>query len=220
MAWAKLNGDHQLPLAHHCADVAYVFRALADRPVTRARLAFAAGQTALADITLDRLAVLAFLHDFGKANHGFQARSDPRAPPIGHLSQTRWLFQSSDPVAEQLIAACGFFALEGFAQDENQEFLEALLAHHGKPASMGKSELDRKFWLPVKEIDPLVTLKELGAVVRRLFPQAFIAGGEIVPHQPAFIHAFAGLLNLADWIGSDERLFPVRDDGDLRISRA
>jgi CRISPR-associated endonuclease/helicase Cas3 len=52
-----------------------------------------------------------------------------------------------------------------------------------------------------------------------MFPKAFEEGGETVPDNPAFIHAFAGLLNLADWIGSDERFFPVSNEGQRRFSR-
>ena len=63
-------------------------------------------------------------------------------------------------------------------------------------------------------------LKDLGQAARAMFPKAFVEGGETVPDNPAFIHAFAGLLNLADWIGSDERFFPVIDEGQRRFSRA
>ena len=221
MAWAKLKGDRQLPLAHHCADVACVFRRLVDRPITRARLAYAAGQALIEDVTLDRLAVLAFLHDFGKANHGFQARIDPKAPPIGHLRQTRWLFRTRDAAGAKLLNACGLVDLKGFRNDSVLEFIDAVLAHHGKPVAAEDQPGDRDLWLPKKNcVDPLDTLKDLGRVARTMFPQAFEEDGEIVPDAPAFIHAFAGLLNLADWIGSDERIFPVRDEGEQRFALA
>jgi CRISPR-associated endonuclease/helicase Cas3 len=220
MAWAKLKGDRQLPLAHHCADVACVFRRLVARPVTRARLAYAAGQALIEDVTLDRLAVLSFLHDFGKANHGFQARFDPKAPPIGHLRQTRWLFNMDNPDGVKALKAAGFLDLQGFPDNTASEFLEALLAHHGKPVAQQVTAGDRDLWLPKNGIDPVDALKDLGQAARAMFPKAFVEGGETVPDNPAFIHAFAGLLNLADWIGSDERFFPVIDEGQRRFSRA
>jgi len=220
MAWAKLKGDRQLPLAHHCADVACVFRRLVERPVTRARIADAAGRASIKDVTLDRLAVLAFLHDFGKANHGFQARIDPKARLIGHLRQTRWLFRTPDATGAKLRNACGFDDLKGFRNDTAMEFIDAILAHHGKPVAAEDQPGDRDLWLPKNGVDPLNTLEDLGRVARTMFPKAFEEGGEIVPDTPAFIHAFAGLLNLADWIGSDERIFPVCDEGEKRFSMA
>ncbi|MFZ2106648.1 MAG: CRISPR-associated endonuclease Cas3'' [Roseiarcus sp.] len=197
MAWAKLDGDCQLPLAHHCADVACVFRRLVDRPVTRARLAHAAGQVLIEDVTLDRLAVLAFLHDFGKANHGFQARIGPKAPPIGHLRQTRWLFRTRDAAGAKLLNACVLVDLKGFRNDSVLEFIDAVLAHHGKPVAADDQPGDRDLRLPKNGVDPLDTLKDLGLVVRTESPKVFEEDGEIVPDTPAFIHAFAGLLNLA-----------------------
>ena len=151
---------------------------------------------------------------------GFRPVDPPKAPPVGHLGQIRWLFASDEPAAAKLLDACGFISLVGFDPDKVQEFLEALLAHHGKPAGKGNHLLDRKLRLPGTGIDPLHALEDLGATARTLFPQAFPAGDEQVPHQPAFVHAFAGLLHRADWIGSDERLFPVRDEGPGRITRA
>ena len=43
-------------------------------------------------IVVARLAALAFLHDIGKANRGFQARKDPTAPTVGHIDQLSWVF--------------------------------------------------------------------------------------------------------------------------------
>jgi CRISPR-associated endonuclease/helicase Cas3 len=212
MTWAKLKGDRQLPLAHHCADVATVFRRLVARPVTRARLAYAAGR-AVDDTVLDRLAVLAFLHDFGKANHGFQARVDPRAPHIGHLRQTRVL-------GEDELRAAGFLDLHGFSDNAASEFMEALLAHHGKPVPQQIKPDDRELWLPKNGVDPIEDLRALGQAAHAMSPKAFEDGGEAMPDNPAFVHAFAGLLNLADWIGSDERFFPIIDEGPRRFSKA
>jgi CRISPR-associated endonuclease/helicase Cas3 len=217
-SWAKIRGPKLLSLAHHSTDVACVFRRLVTREVTRARLAFAAQKQEIENVTLDRLAVLAFLHDFGKANHGFQARIDPRAPLIGHLRQTRWLFQTNENLGQVLLKACGLLALKGFREDTAMEFIEAMLAHHGKPVSTQEGAGDRELWTVKNGKDPLDALTELGSVARLLFPKAFEEGGEEVPDTPAFIHAFAGLLNLADWIGSDERVFPVCDEGNERFN--
>ncbi|MCC6863497.1 MAG: hypothetical protein IT544_01630 [Rhodobacteraceae bacterium] len=112
-SWAKIKDKNELSLTHHSADVAGVFRRLIARPVTRARLTSAAQRPALEEVTLDRLSVLAFLHDFGKANQGFQARKDPKARTIGHLSRARWLFRTTDPAGTALLKACGLHVLKG-----------------------------------------------------------------------------------------------------------
>ena len=100
------------------------------------------------------------------------------------------------------------------------EFISAVLAHHGKPVAAEDQPGDRDLWLPKNGVDPLDTMKDLSRVARTMFPRAFEEDGEIVPDTPAFIHAFAGLLNLADWIGSDERIFPIRDEGEQRFALA
>ena len=60
-------------LIDHSADVAAMFRALLLTPGTRARLEQLSRLSALSDAPISRLTVLAALHDFGKANRGFQA---------------------------------------------------------------------------------------------------------------------------------------------------
>jgi CRISPR-associated endonuclease/helicase Cas3 len=83
--WGKFdprNGFH--PLADHCLDVAQVCRALLDMPNLARSL------SSLSSACKDRLAVIAFLHDFGKCNRGFQAKADPSAKPrdaAGHVME-------------------------------------------------------------------------------------------------------------------------------------
>ena len=73
-AWGKFDESsgrfHRLE--HHCADVAACFEALLCDPVLRARFVQAAGANGFCETTAARLTVLAFLHDFGKLNTGFQ----------------------------------------------------------------------------------------------------------------------------------------------------
>ena len=73
-AWGKLNQHGKShPLTAHMLDVAACFCAIAGVDSMRRALAKAAGRP-LTEIDLKRLAVLAFLHDVGKANAGFQAK--------------------------------------------------------------------------------------------------------------------------------------------------
>lgn len=83
-AWGKLNqkGDSH-PLTGHMLDVAACFWAITQTFTVRRALAQVAGQE-LTDLDFMRLTVLAFLHDVGKANAGFQAKrwshTDQTAP--------------------------------------------------------------------------------------------------------------------------------------------
>jgi CRISPR-associated endonuclease/helicase Cas3 len=45
-------------------------------------------------------------------------------------------------------------------------------------------------------------------ILRRWFPEAFLPETERLPSRPQFAHFFAGLVALADWLGSDRRFFP------------
>ena len=70
--WAKTapTGETRSLIAH-CHHVAVMARQLMVSPVLRGRLA-AAFEAELTDAHLDRLAILAGIHDFGKALKGFQ----------------------------------------------------------------------------------------------------------------------------------------------------
>ena len=95
-AWGKFeSSDCFHRLEHHCADVAACFEALLAEPVLRARFEQASGAGSLSDTTVARLTVLAFLHDFGKLNSGFQFKVRERselpngAPPKAAISVRR-----------------------------------------------------------------------------------------------------------------------------------
>ncbi len=64
------------PLLDHMADVAACFTAIAGCSGVRRALQYAAGPRfrTLVEVDWSRLTVLAFLHDIGKANAGFQGR--------------------------------------------------------------------------------------------------------------------------------------------------
>ena len=93
--WGKFVNEHQyLPLAAHCLDVALVFRSLCEIDGIRRALTYAA-KAPPDDQQLDRLAVLAMLHDIGKANLGFQNKVlDLKAPKAGHVRELAALFDN------------------------------------------------------------------------------------------------------------------------------
>jgi CRISPR-associated endonuclease/helicase Cas3 len=53
------------------------------------------------------------------------------------------------------------------------------------------------------------SLAPLGDAVQKWFPIAFMTGGDPLPDRAQFWHGVAGLVTLADWIASDETIFPL-----------
>jgi len=90
-AWGKLDRGasdrtqaDRLSLVGHCLDVAAVARALMELPTWRVRLQRLAGRE-FGATDLDRLTVLAFLHDVGKAGAGFYSKC------LSDAAQSAWL---------------------------------------------------------------------------------------------------------------------------------
>ena len=73
-----------------------------------------------------------------------------------------------------------------------------------------------QLWRDFGELRPRGFVERVGRAVRRWFPTAFRADAPPLPSATAFQHAFMGLCNLADWIGSDEDFFPYVDEPDDR----
>lgn len=213
------------PLVDHMIDVAACFTALC-RCRAIGRALWAAASRELTSQDLARLAVLVFLHDIGKANSGFQAkrwkneRDIPAGWPVhihaGHGSEAFALFDEPSakdaisPLVEQ-ICAWG---------DASDSLLIASISHHGRPIKE----------MPVRGADiwrstpgkysPAAVLTEIVARAPDLFPEAFTRGGQALPDAPGFGHFFAGLVQLADWLGSDTRFFPFSERGENRASTA
>ena len=222
--WAKIEegegGWHHL--AHHCADVAACLEVISSLPVFRRRMEAAAGRV-LTTATFARLAVLAFLHDAGKLHPGFQAKGWPQnawfGPRHGHVREGAAIFTAEElkPTAVNLCLA----ELIDWGTDKNLLF--SVLAHHGRPIDYDITAA--KSWEPVKTpyftYDPVSASAEIGTMLRRWFPEAFLAEPERIPSRPQFAHFFAGLVALADWLGSDRRFFPfVRDLDPRYINKA
>lgn len=212
VVWAKSRPRHAptewLSLADHSHDVAAVFEALVDLPTIEARLAALAGRAAFPLQWRARLCVLAFLHDFGKSNHKFQRGEG------GHIHEAMFPLQKT-----AFIEASGLAAVADWAGDM-REVLVTILSHHGSPPAIrhdGMPEM-AKHWSALPSRDPLAGIAVLVAEARAHWPQAFEPGGEALPAQAEFWHGFLGLLQLADWLGSDDRddAFRYPRDGDGR----
>jgi CRISPR-associated endonuclease/helicase Cas3 len=209
--WAKTNaltGDFH-HLAHHCADVAACFECIISLPTFRARIERVISGL-LTPTVMERLAVLAFLHDVGKLHPGFQARGWPEGSwhgaRNGHVPQGAAIFTEYElePLANHL----GLEELNQWGVD--QDLLYAILAHHGRPfVPDGKSgNRWEAVWTPTLHYDPLIASIEIGNRMRCWFPVAFADDPQTLPCTAHFHHLLSGLVSLADWIGSDIRFFP------------
>jgi CRISPR-associated endonuclease/helicase Cas3 len=240
-AWGKLDRKHpdpshapRLSLVAHCIDVAAVTRALIELPTWQRRLVRLNDERPFSGADLDRLTVLAFMHDAGKACAGFFSKA---LPPAERL---RWKAQQAVPdeqfghtrVLAPLIGFDDRFELHrsallldriaawgGDAADAEPMFdlWLAAVSHHGEPISaMGlqQGRASRTHWptwlCPVAGYDPLTGLQALGSAAKRLWPTAWENNSTFGVPSQGLVHAFAGVVSLADWIGSntDEGFFP------------
>src|SRR3546814_678412 len=228
-AWAKLREADAgrdkafLPLHHHAADVAAVFEALLHLPTFARRLARLAGIDALSEADRRRLTLLVALHDLGKVNRGFRNKAVEGAPTAGHIGPVVSLLDDEmhgDRETVKLPIRGRFFdavrlddILAAFAEDGMvlEALLHAVLAHHGRLPKPDR--VDPRLWNDGRE-DGYRPMAELGALTDRVV--GWFGGGSAEPAthlgRPPFLHAFAGVVMLADWLGSDLRWFPFPDE--------
>lgn len=215
--WGKPcgNSGETHRLEHHCADVAACFEALLAEPGIKRRFDSAVGGSGLDPTTVARLTVLAFLHDFGKTNVGFQysVGNHQGAAPAhqGHIKASLYACRRPD-----VLSALGLPELaELWGQDAVENLLFAALAHHGRPATVPNTSAagPDNIWRPFAGYAPLVSCRHLFECSRRWFPEAF-EKGPMLPAAPVLAHLFAGTVVLADQIGSNENLFPYDSEFD------
>ena len=221
-AWGKFESPEKFHrLEHHCADVAACFEALVKDPVLQARFATASGPDGFSTTTAARLTVLAFLHDFGKLNAGFQFKvrdrnEFPGAPVRSHHVGVALL------APNKICEALGLFEIYHAWGHAVDPLLHAALSHHGRPAR--KSALSGRgpqdIWNSYAGYDPGATAALLRERIRSWFPTAF-ENGPCLPDTPQLAHLFAGVVALADQIGSDDGFFRFEPSADPRyIDRA
>jgi CRISPR-associated endonuclease/helicase Cas3 len=223
--WGKLTrnaaGDitHWHRLSSHCADVAAVGQSLLYRVDTQPelsllgrRLAHVLGRSDLSRGTVAKLVVLMALHDIGKFNHGFQAKRDPtQRMTAGHVSEALVLLddnESARPWGNRLWEILGDHGILAWG-DGAVPLLAAAISHHGRPGVPAQPLRAQAaaWWEANSERDPLAGIADLVAATRRWCPEAFEIGPDL-PEDPGFQHAFCGLVQLADWLGSDTEFFP------------
>lgn len=230
--WGKLDLDRDtgevrgcLSLVDHCTDVASVFRQLCELPAIRRTLSLLLSRSPT-EIDLDRLAVVALLHDFGKCNWGFQAKADPRArETAGHVFEAVALLQDlfdAWPEAWRDLISEIVQWFEG-GDEAAAAMLFAAISHHGRPVSLndyacsGAARVAKRYWQKRGPADPMLGLVSLAQTARACYPGAFAGNHTAIAATPALQQRFAGLLMLADWIGSDTQFFPyLTPDGHTR----
>ena len=220
--WGKFQAPNTYHrLEHHCADVAVCFEALIRDPILHERFRRASSADDFSVTTASRLTVLTFLHDFGKLNTGFQFKVRDRrefvdAPrKAGHIAEA---LLAPDEILEGL----GLLEIYRAWGEAVYPLLCAALSHHGRPArtSTRTGTGPPEIWKPYAGYDPRSAAALLRERSRAWFPEAF-RRGRCLPDTPALAHLFAGIVTLADQIGSNEEFFaPVPHPDPHYIDRA
>ncbi|TVR13373.1 MAG: CRISPR-associated helicase Cas3' [Planctomycetota bacterium] len=230
-----------LPLVDHCADVAAVAVALLgcrrdestgnwslQPSLLRRRLACLAGLEDFTIVQCLRLGVCAALHDIGKANNSFQEQwrgTRDRPQRMGHVNPALWLLR---PIAAAFFGnpwkthtdAFGLDAIKAWFDGDGLAMIEAAICHHGGPPAQDdqRTESNTKIcWGEYQGRKPLDGLANLGRACHRWFADAYAHNGDPIPVTTGLTHAFAGLVMLVDWMGSDTEAFPWDVRGEQRF---
>ena len=179
--WGKFSqeGPRCLPLAAHCLDVGMVFRALCDVDGIRRALSRSCGE-GLSEQQLDRLAVLAMIHDLGKANLGFQLKVfDVKAPQAGHIRELAPLLDldiCDENLHMAFVEAISRDLFSWFSDPEvAYGYLMATFSHHGRPlAFQGQRsgsffKAQNEWWRPQGQWDPMAAVTEVMRWAREAF---------------------------------------------------
>jgi CRISPR-associated endonuclease/helicase Cas3 len=237
--WGKLLKGEQgqiiawHPLIDHCADVAACCEALLEKTIIRRRLATLAGLDSLSAKMVERLCVLASLHDLGKYGQGFFAKALPSPANVaGHVQEALAVLTAACtgefPEGTQLREVLRLDHLATWSAEPETvlRLLWASICHHGRPYSCTQVPAPKRWhWRTNEGRAPFDGIAQLQRFAENWYPEAWKDGGEPLPDAPAFAHAFSGMVMLADWLGSDhERWFSFsdvepRDDDPLRRMR-
>ncbi len=212
------------PLSAHCADVAAVtLRLLQDDSHVAKRICRLADQS---DWTGFKTLVtyLAFIHDVGKVNNKFQnglrerLKGGPRKP-LGHVKVVIDTLRMASETSIGLDFQHAFVDLIDPISPQDDwpaQYFMAFLAHHGRPYLLDGDRpvrtLDVEYlWGPSSDggrRSPLDEVRRLASIARLKSGLSQLTLPIEVPENPALTHLLAGLVTLADWIGSTPSAFP------------
>jgi CRISPR-associated endonuclease/helicase Cas3 len=210
--WAKTAPSGAIcSLFDHCRHVAVMARLLMASPVLRRRLA-AAFETDLTERHLDRLAILAGLHDFGKALKGFQDKLEGTTlTSRGHVAEALAVLANNAAVqsAIQLPLLTEWF-------EPVSQALYTAICHHGQP--VGDDQIRPHLSLIGELVartryghDPKVEIRKLSETLIALFARA-MEPAERLRLTPSAQHLYAGIIMAADWMASGFAFEPGEAD--------
>lgn len=222
------------PLIDHSADVAACLVTLLglfpnsfQPTLLNRRIAQLVEREFLTEVEVSRLGVLATLHDFGKFNHGFQNKGQATPPfTADHIQPALALlpfpYQVENTKLQEAFRQLFPSSMKNWVEKDSCTLLRLLLAalaHHGEPGKLGE-ETKEAFWSPNSTRNPFSGIQQLLNATQSWLPKAWEEEGkDLLPSEPIFQHAFAGLVQLADWLGSDERFFPYSASKEESLSR-
>lgn len=246
--WAKLEHARDddgnkiiidwMPIDYHLIDVATVFEVLLDVGGFSKSLAASTGLCDLSHIQRNRLCILAFLHDIGKLNAGFQRNmyrgnaSVKQSLLRGHQKEACSFLckYMADKVSKEFFLQS--FNIDGMINwfetelpgkldySQLEKLLIAAWMHHGwqNPDSIASIRRDMDLYRSVtwdaKDIGSDIPYLDFQKIVTELRDSAMAHWGSAydcddtpLDARPDFMREFNGVLNLADWIGSDQNMF-------------
>lgn len=217
--WAKWprNGERRFhPLLCHMLDVAHVTRLMWSRALTAAQRARIAASLGLEESDSESWVVFcAGLHDLGKASPAFQTQLREKNPSDAQMIDT-WLDEMGLNTRGARWAPHGAISLLlmmefleespfGCGTELVRQIAAIVGAHHGlfftarQLDEMSRQDLmGDDSWKPVQRALTNRLAAALGGLPERS-PKGILANGDAM--------AIAGLISVADWIGSNTRRF-------------
>lgn len=193
--WAKTTPDGQpgISVLDHCLNVGCVAEALIERLPERLRALLPPGA-----------ATLAALHDVGKISVGFQAKCElwPLRNGLSGRCQRESWGQTSEPNHGKVSAwVLREWLQERWPKADINALAHVVGAHHG--ALFGS----KLFSKPLREKGTDLTSHARRALCVELEHLLVRLPAEMKTLSDAELFLLAGLISVADWIGSDERIF-------------
>lgn len=197
------------PALCHMLDVAAVARLLLDEyfpSIIRHKLTVPLG---LDESRTDWISFLCALHDVGKISPGFQAQSAARFAALPHPpfnASGRDKKGHSSPTSDRISR---ILKEKGFPPRSALDLATVLGAHHGYPAP----EFEKDPLLPKESREAWRSAQEAAVEeIRKIIGARWEEAKPADRFSPGWQYILAGLIGMADWLGSDESCFPFACD--------